>query len=113
LIIVIKDGSFPLSGPRARSISIPSEVAMKKIRLDPESLEVVSFSTANAPAAQGTVKGAHTGYTCYETVGWQDTVCLAYPESYWGEENCRAVEATDASCDTLHPCVTAYIHAGC
>ena len=86
---------------------------MKKIRLDPESLEVVSFTTAKAPQARGTVKGARSGYTCYETVGWQDTMCLAYPQSYWGEENCWAVEATAESCETLHPCDTAYIHATC
>ncbi len=92
---------------------------MKKIRLDPESLEVVSFATAKAPEARGTVKGANTGYPCYETVGWQGTLCLAYPQSYWGEETCWPVEetgecpATDASCDTLHPCDTAYIHVTC
>jgi hypothetical protein len=92
---------------------------MKKIRLDPESLEVVSFATAGAPRGRGTVKGAHTGYTCYETVAYQNTICLAYPQSYWGEENCWLEEytarcpATDASCDTLHPCDTAFIHAGC
>jgi hypothetical protein len=82
------------------SISTKPEVAMKKIRLDPESLEVVSFATEKAPAGRGTVKGANTGDPCYVTVGWQDTMCLAYPESYWGEENCQAVEETMETCDT-------------
>ena len=61
---------------------------MKKIRLDPESLEVVSFSTARAPEARGTVKGAHTGYTCYATVAYHDTLCLEYAPSYWKEDTC-------------------------
>ena len=75
---------------------------MKKIRLDPESLEVVSFTTAEAAKGRGTVKGARTGYTCYETVGWQDTLCLFYEPSYWEEDTCRCepVRVTEETCDT-------------
>jgi hypothetical protein len=76
---------------------------MKKIRLDPESLEVVSFATAKAPEARGTVKGANTGYTCYATVAYQDTMCLYYAPSYWEEDTCRCepVRYTEqAGCDT-------------
>jgi hypothetical protein len=75
---------------------------MKKIRLDPESLEVVSFTTAGHPEGRGTVRGADTGNPCYVTIGYQDTMCLAYEESYWGEETCRCgpVEATMETCET-------------
>lgn len=62
---------------------------MKKIRLDAEELQVSSFAVSPAMAARpGTVRANHTGYTCYETVGYYQTMCLAYPVSYWGEESC-------------------------
>jgi hypothetical protein len=40
---------------------------MKKVRLDPEALEVLSFRiTEDAEQPPGTVQG-HSGYTCIET----------------------------------------------
>jgi hypothetical protein len=75
---------------------------MKKIRLDPESLEVLTFATDQAPQSRGTVQGAATGYNCYITVSYdRQTHCLAYPESYWGENTCVVycppVRVTDPS----------------
>jgi len=61
---------------------------MKKIRLNTDELEVHSFSTAQAPQARGTIQGAASGYTCYVTVAYYQTRCLAYPVSYWGENTC-------------------------
>lgn len=96
---------------------------MKKIRLDADSLEVLSFTTSEEPGMRGTVQGAATGYTCYYTVSRdRDTRCLAYPVSYWGEESCRCpmVPVTDPSV-CLQPvntfdltCATCPgIHPGC
>ncbi|HST63373.1 MAG TPA: hypothetical protein VLK84_31975 [Longimicrobium sp.] len=61
---------------------------MKKIRLNADDLEVLSFTTARQPEVRGTVEGANTGNPCYHTVAYQNTVCLGYPASYWGEETC-------------------------
>ncbi|HYW12911.1 MAG TPA: hypothetical protein VE871_13215 [Longimicrobium sp.] len=61
---------------------------MKKIRLNAEDLEVFSFTTAETAGDSGTVKAAGTGNPCYHTVAYQNTVCLGYPASYWGEETC-------------------------
>jgi hypothetical protein len=62
---------------------------MKKIRLDPESLEVHSFATEQDSQGRGTVLAAATGNTCYITVSRDaQTHCLAYPVSYWGEATC-------------------------
>jgi hypothetical protein len=61
---------------------------MKKIRLNAEELEVLSFSTAPMPQARGTVAAAASGYTCYVTVAVYQTRCLAYPQSYWNENTC-------------------------
>jgi hypothetical protein len=60
---------------------------MKKIRLNTDELEVFSFATAPMPRARGTVQGA-SGNTCYFTVGYYQTNCLAYPMSYWHENTC-------------------------
>lgn len=86
---------------------------MKKIRLDVDALEVVSFTTAAHPERRGTVQGAQTGYctryhTCYETIGWVGRDCLGYPQSYWGEESCTCppVEVTDPV-ECLYPVDTA------
>ena len=73
---------------------------MKKIRLNAEDLEVLSFTTAPQPSrARGTIRGAgRTGYTCYHTVAYdRRTICLDYPESYGIEDTCQAVEVTDPS----------------
>jgi hypothetical protein len=61
---------------------------MKKIRLDADALEVISFTTDRTPATRGTVQGANTGNPCYVTVGYHQTQCLAYPVSYWQEYSC-------------------------
>lgn len=61
---------------------------MKKIRLDADALEVLSFTTAEAAPVRGTVQGAASGYTCYVTVAVYQTRCLAYPQSYWNENTC-------------------------
>lgn len=88
---------------------------MKKIRLDPESLEVITFATSQLPHGRGTVLGAATGYTCYYTVAHDaQTHCLEYRESYWNENtcivNCPLVWDTDPSvclqpADTMDPSV--------
>lgn len=71
---------------------------MKKIRLNVDSLEVLSFGTSPAPEGRGTVR-AHSGYTCYVTVAVVNTHCQAYPVSYWHEESCTCpmVPYTDPS----------------
>jgi hypothetical protein len=74
---------------------------MKKIRLDADSLEVLTFATEQVPEGRGTVRGA-SGIPCYVTVAYdRHTICLAYPESYWGEDTCVVycppVEDTDPS----------------
>jgi hypothetical protein len=61
---------------------------MKKIRLDADALEVVSFTTEKMPEARGTVEGANTGNPCYFTVAVYQTRCQAYPVSYWKEYTC-------------------------
>jgi hypothetical protein len=62
---------------------------MKKIRLNTDDLNVVTFTTAVTPRAHGTVKAAGTGNPCYHTVAYDDeTRCLGYPASYWGEDTC-------------------------
>lgn len=61
---------------------------MKKIRLNADDLEVLSFTTAQQPEVRGTVKAEGTGNPCYHTVAYQNTVCLGYPASYWGEDTC-------------------------
>ena len=38
---------------------------MKKIRLDADALEVLSFATDPQPEVRGTVNAAGSGYTCY------------------------------------------------
>ncbi len=62
---------------------------MKKIRLDADDLEVLSFTTAETTGVRGTVDAAETGNPCYETVGYYQTMCLAYPVSYWNEDTCH------------------------
>ena len=61
---------------------------MKKIRLNADALEVVSFTTAQAAEARGTVHAANTGNPCYITVAYYQTRCQAYPASYWNEDTC-------------------------
>jgi hypothetical protein len=61
---------------------------MKKIRLNADDLEVLSFTTAQMPVARGTVEAANTGNPCYITVAVIDTRCVGYPASYWGEDTC-------------------------
>lgn len=61
---------------------------MKKIRLNTEELEVLSFTTDQQPGVRGTVQAAATGYTCYATVAVHETRCLYYPQSYWNENTC-------------------------
>lgn len=64
---------------------------MKKIRLNIDDLSVTSFTASAGTSAgrRGTVRGAATGYTCYVTVAYdRRTNCLAYVESYWGEDTC-------------------------
>ena len=56
-----------------------SRSRMKKVRLDADDLRVLSFATAPMPGVRGTAKAAATGYPCYETVGYERTVCLAHP----------------------------------
>lgn len=61
---------------------------MKKIRLDADALEVLSFATDTQPGVRGTVNAAGSGYTCYATVAVYQTRCLYYPQSYWNENTC-------------------------
>ncbi len=61
---------------------------MKKIRLDADELEVLSFATAEMPGVRGTVAGAETGNPCYVTIGYERTICLAYAPSHWNEDTC-------------------------
>jgi hypothetical protein len=61
---------------------------MKKIRLNTDQLEVLSFTTAATPEVRGTVQAAGTGNPCYVTVAYHNTVCVGYPASYWGEDTC-------------------------
>lgn len=61
---------------------------MKKIRLDADKLDVVSFTTEQMTDARGTVEAAGTGNPCYVTVAVYQTRCLAYPQSYWNENTC-------------------------
>lgn len=61
---------------------------MKKIRLNADELEVLSFTTAPATETRGTVAAANTGNPCYVTVAYYQTRCLAYPVSYWNEYSC-------------------------
>ena len=86
---------------------------MKKIRLDADDLQVLSFATAGMPGVRGTAKAAETGNPCYETVGYHQTLCLAYPESYWKEDTCDCISDSntdDARCTvdsayvTCHTC---------
>lgn len=69
---------------------------MKKIRLDADDLQVLSFATAAMPGVRGTAKAAETGYPCYETVGYERTVCLAYPVSYWREDTCDCLSESNS-----------------
>ena len=96
---------------------------MKKIRLNADDLNVLSFATSQGPQGRGTVLAAGTGYECYVTVAYdEDTICLAYAPSHWGEDTCRCepVRVTDPSY-CLHPINTAGltcmtcpgIHPGC
>jgi hypothetical protein len=91
---------------------------VKKIRLDADSLEVLTFATEQVQQGRGTVRGA-SGHHCYDTVAYdRQTICLAYPESYWGEDTCIAVEDTDPSVcpavDTADPsCMTCLGQPGC
>ncbi len=62
---------------------------MKKIRLNADDLEVLSFTTAETFGVPGTVKAAGTGNPCYHTVAYHETRCLDYPASYWGEDTCE------------------------
>lgn len=84
---------------------------MKKIRLNTDDLEVLSFTTDQQPRARGTVQGAASGYTCYVTVAVYQTRCLAYPQSYWNENTCwcpiepatqdlrcQPIDTADATC---------------
>lgn len=80
---------------------------MKKIRLDVNSLEVLTFATDQNPEGRGTVR-ANSGYTCYVTVAVVNTRCVAYPASYWHEESCTCplVPYTDPSyCIQVGPTV--------
>lgn len=61
---------------------------MKKIRLNADDLEVLSFTTAEVTKVRGTVEAANTGNPCYVTVAVYQTRCLAYPQSYWNENTC-------------------------
>lgn len=61
---------------------------MKKIRLNPDALEVVSFATAPMAGTRGTVEAANTGNPCYFTVAYHQTNCVGYPASYWHENTC-------------------------
>lgn len=61
---------------------------MKKIRLNADALEVVSFTTETMTETRGTVAAANTGNPCYVTVAYHQTQCLAYPQSYWNEDTC-------------------------
>jgi hypothetical protein len=61
---------------------------MNKIRLNADDLEVLSFTTAPLPDVRGTVEAAGTGNPCYVTVAVVQTRCMAYPQSYWGEDTC-------------------------
>jgi hypothetical protein len=82
---------------------------MKKIRLNTDELEVLSFSTAPVPQSRGTVEAANTGNPCYDTVGYHRTQCVGYPPSYWEELTCGPlVPVTDAA-----GCVTGYGQPGC
>ena len=84
---------------------------MKKIRLNADALEVVSFTTEQITHARGTVQGANTGNPCYVTVAYHQTRCLAYPVSYWNENTCycpmepvtqdlrcQPIDTADATC---------------
>jgi hypothetical protein len=61
---------------------------MKKIRLNADDLEVLSFTTAGPVGDRGTVRAAGTGNPCYNTVAYYQTRCVGYPASYWGEDTC-------------------------
>lgn len=61
---------------------------MKKIRLNPDELAVLSFTTEQMPEVRGTVEAAGTGNPCYVTVAVYQTQCVGYPVSYWNEDTC-------------------------
>jgi hypothetical protein len=85
---------------------------MKKIRLDADDLQVLSFATAQMPGVRGTAKAAETGYPCYDTIGYYQTVCEAYAPSHWNEDTCYctpvpvtpdhgcAIDTADLTCHT-------------
>lgn len=95
---------------------------MKKIRLNPDALEVVSFTTEQVAEVRGTVEAANTGNPCYVTVAYQNTLCLAYPVSYWNERTCLCpvepvtrnlacpIDTADATC--LCPVLTNFTCPG-
>ena len=57
---------------------------MRKIRLDPDALEVFSFATDAAARSRGTVQG-RSGYSFHHTH-------CGCPESYYAEESCTCHE---------------------
>lgn len=91
---------------------------MNKIRLDPESLEVITFAPSQDPQGRGTVLAAATGYTCYNTIMYdRRTICMGYELSHWGEDTCiiycPLVEVTDPSVCLNTAAVTCIGQTGC
>lgn len=86
---------------------------MKKIRLDPDSLQVMSFETESIPPEmRGTVRGA---FRPGMTVGWENTECQQLSPTWENSCDCPATQGAD--CQTQVTCpscldVTCYFH-GC
>jgi hypothetical protein len=86
---------------------------MKKIRLDVDSLDVLSFETESMPlSGRGTVQGL---FRPGMTVEWADTECRELSPTW--EHTCGCAETEGDECATLVTCltclgVTCYLH-GC
>jgi hypothetical protein len=80
---------------------------MKKIRLDADALEVLSFITDRLPGLRGTVDGAVTGSPCYPHSFYQEYSCTCeevppsqdlrcQPET--GPIRCAPLQTVDPTC---------------
>ena len=75
---------------------------MRKIRLDPDNLEVESFRTvAGAPAARGTVHARETEYAACTGGSSMHTACL---DCYSQAQGCTAFEGCHTVIETCFPC---------
>lgn len=86
---------------------------MKKIRLDADALEVVSFTTGRLPHVRGTVDGRVTGTPCYPHSFYQEYSCTCEevpatqdircaPQT--GPIRCAPLQIADPTCPGLPGC---------